>query len=384
MTCRTLFVVALCFCSSLASIQLPKLLGPNPVGTRRIEVIDQGRLDPWAPKPTPRAPILQFWYPIERDKSLEAAPWLPPNAAKWQEDDWEVPHGTLAGIKTRTFADGTAIFPLTENSTTPVLVFSPGSGALCAWYSGFLSSLASFGYTIIGVDHPYDSAPLERPNGELILQANTTDDIAFAAQVRKADVLWLAGQIARESLCRWLSSKTACEKRLGENISLGVFGQSLGGTTANLAMQDSTTLYKSSISIDGPFLKPLNQTGFHGPLFYMAAENSTLHNVLVKEWPIIDGWKLAVKVKGTVHISFSDFPALSPDLPEGDWGDVGSIEAKKINEIMAIYIKEFWDWTLLGKRDGTLLKHESEEFPEVVFQHLDKDTGLGKHLKEDL
>ncbi|KAF8850708.1 hypothetical protein BDZ45DRAFT_185068 [Acephala macrosclerotiorum] len=271
----TLFlsVLSVVLCSSHASIQLPELLGPHQVGTKRIEVIDQGRLDPWDPMPRHRSPMLQFWYPIESNKFLESALWLPPNAAKWQEKDWEVPLGTLAGIKTQTFADGTAIFPLMEKSTTPVLVFSPGSGGLCAWYSGFLSSLASFGYTIIGVDHPYDSAPLERPNGELVLQANTTDDIAFAAQVCKADVLWLAGQVARESLCKWLPSSAPCEKRLGEAISLGFLGQSLGGTTANLAMEDSTTPYKSSISIDGPFFKPLNETGFHGPLLYIAAEN---------------------------------------------------------------------------------------------------------------
>ncbi|KAE8445048.1 hypothetical protein EG329_013762 [Mollisiaceae sp. DMI_Dod_QoI] len=374
--------ITLCIWSSYASIELPKLLGPYFVGTKRIEVIDQGRLDPWAPTPNPRSPILQFWYPLESNKSLHVAPWLPPNARTSIERDWDVPPGTLASLKTQTFANGFAIFPLTTNNTTPVLVFSPGSGGLCAWYSGFLASLASFGYTIIGVNHPYDSSPLERPNGELILQANTTDDIELAAKVRRDDVLWLAGQIAAESLCTWLPSDTACEERLGLNISLSIFRQSLGRDTANLAMQDNMTLYKSGMSIDGPFFSPLNKTGFNGPLLYMAADKSCCHDMLVKEWSLISGWKLAVRVNGTTHGSFSDASALVPQLPTGDWGDIGSIKGSRLNEIVVMYTKEFWDWTLLGKGGGILLKHESEEYPEVMFEHLEQDEIWEGYLKE--
>jgi dienelactone hydrolase len=204
----------------------------------------------------------QFWYPIQGNRSLTPAAWLPPNASRHVEDAIETPAILLGWIVTHVSYNGTAIFSLTERDTTPILVFSTGSWGLCAYHSTFLSALASFGYTIMAVDHPHDSSRLEKPDGNLALQANTTDDIEFVANVQQADVLWLASQISRESVCRWLPSSMACKNRLGSGVKLGIFGHSLGGDAASLAMQDKATLYKASASLDGAFFSPLNRTGF--------------------------------------------------------------------------------------------------------------------------
>ncbi len=368
-------------CTLCVSIQLPKLLGPYPVGTRRIEAIDQGRLDPWAPTPQARALMLQLWYPIELNDSLLPAPWLPPNASAFLEHELELPIGILSLINTHVSYNGTAIFPLKGNDITPVLVFSPGRGALCEEYTTILSSLASYGYTIIGVNHPYDSTPLERLDGELVL-GNTTTDWKLATIVRRDDVLWLASQITPDNICRWLPSHTDCNERLGSKISLGVFGHSLGGNTANWAMQDNATLYEASVSLDGAYFPPLNETGFHGPVLYMAASKPCCHKMLVETWPLIDGWKLALKINGTAHASFSDLIALTVYIPGKDLGDVGTLEPKRMIEIVVMYVKAFWDWNLLGKNVDDILQHESKLYPEIKFEDLHEEGPSVEYLRK--
>jgi hypothetical protein len=101
-----------------------------------------------------------------------------------------MPAGTLESIKTNSWTNGTAIFPLItrSNAKLPVVVFSPGSGSLAAFYTVFTSSLASYGYIVVGVDHLYDSEPLELPNGMLIFDVLTDANNMLAAEIRGTDV----------------------------------------------------------------------------------------------------------------------------------------------------------------------------------------------------
>lgn len=177
-------------CTANAPFLLPPLLGPYSVGTQRVQIVDRERLDPFAPTCQHRALVLAVWYPIATNNSLDPAYWLHSNAALIEDAEFGVPPETLESIVTQTSINGSAIFPLATNKTLPVLVFFPGSQGLCAMYTSILSSLASYGYTVIGVDHPYDSWPLERPNSEVVMYGNTTNNISLASIVRREDFLF--------------------------------------------------------------------------------------------------------------------------------------------------------------------------------------------------
>jgi hypothetical protein len=75
------------------------------------------------------------------------------------------------------------------------VVFSPGSGSLATFYTAFTSSLASYGYIVVGVDHPYDSEPLELPDGTLIFDILTDANNTLTAEIRGTDVTWLVTQL---------------------------------------------------------------------------------------------------------------------------------------------------------------------------------------------
>ena len=350
---------------------MPQPRGPYSVGTKRVQVTDHSRWDPYAPTPEKRSPMLQLWYPIRNNESLTQAPWMPFNATSYFEKEKDCPSGTFQSIVTLTFIDGSAVFPLIANNTLPVLVFSPGSQGLCCYYTAFLSSIASYGYTVVGIDHPYDSYPLERPNGEVILHANTTDDIVYAAQVRRNDTLWLASQLTVANITRWLAVSPEVMKNL-DTVKLGVFGHSLGGNTASLVMQDQLSPYKASAPLDGAFFSPLNITGFYWPMLYIAASNSCYHQMLVDEWSKISGWKLAVEINGTTHASFSDLVVFKRRMPDLDLQDPGSIEEERMIEIVVTYLKAFFEWQLLGKEQDKLMRNESRAFPDVTFEDLEE------------
>lgn len=52
-----------------------------------------------------------------------------------------------------------------------------------AYYTTFTSFLASYGYIIVGVDHLYDSDPVELPNGELIHDVLSDTNNTLAAEI---------------------------------------------------------------------------------------------------------------------------------------------------------------------------------------------------------
>lgn len=250
-----------------------------------------------------------------------------------------------------------------------------------------LSSLASYGYTIIGVDHTFESFPIERTeNGELVPPLAKITDIQKAVSARVDDVEFIAKQLTFNKLCKWLPGSKGCEKservKKRKVLNLGIFGTSLGGNTAALARREKDTLFKAAALLDSPLFNATDPSPFRGPLLYLSASNSCCTELLNLTWPDIKGEKFVFEINGTSHSSFSDFVTVKPQLPDWnfgeedlpgiDIGDVGTIDDEVMNEIVVTYLKAFWDRYLLGVKDDGLLNGEDDgRFPEVSVLDLD-------------
>lgn len=101
----------------------------------------------------------------------------------------------------------------------------------------------------------------------------------------------------------------------------------------------------------------------------MAASGSPIPpSMMEKTWPMVNLWKLAMEVNCTRHFSFADLVSVASQVPKVDRQDAGSIEAGRMAETVVVrYLKEYWDWMLLGKKGGKLLKEESDTNLEVSF-----------------
>jgi Platelet-activating factor acetylhydrolase, isoform II len=359
---------------------LPTLPGPYAVGSTRIQVTDYTRQDPLVSTPgfTPRTLMLQLWYPIATNSSLQQAPYLPEAAAKVTESKFFLPSGSTSKIDTNTFANGVAINPLLTNTgSLPVAVFSPGSGVLSALYTSYTSPLASHGYFIVGVDHTHDSSPVELANGTVIT-ASLGDTNAtvneMAAIVRRDDLLWLSTQLTLKNLYSWLPGFELTKKGPNPTVRLAVFGQSLGGTATALTLQNDTSPYVAGFSLDGPFYGPIVQSGFRGPFFYLQAQEPLVDKAsLDTVWAKVRGWKQAVRVNGTTHFDYSDIPVILPIAPDSLLAKVygpreGPLASGRKVQIMTTYLKAFFDSKLLGRQTEKILLGNSTEFPEVEFE----------------
>ena len=143
------------------------------------------------------------WYPASshRGKQAPYLRWglfeiraLAPRGAK------ETPFDALVNVQTHAFVDAE---PAKTPSRFPVLVFSHGYGGMPSAYTALLEDLASHGYAILSIVHPYEAAAAMLRDGRVVsfldedgtprqffrdvLNEWNREDEAMAAVTRAAD-----------------------------------------------------------------------------------------------------------------------------------------------------------------------------------------------------
>lgn len=277
----------------------------------------------------------------------------------------------------------------------PLLLFSPGLGETRYLYSNLLSSIASQGFVIVSIDHPYDADAVEFPNGEVIHGINITQDtstILLDLKTRVEDVSFVLGEISSSSASPLQlqspssfappsASKYKRNNKRNPILPPGVqqrtnlthsviFGHSFGGATA------AQTLYVDSrfiggINLDGILFGSVIGSGFGKPFFQMKSQTSSSErdSTWKKFFGNLSGWKLQVLVQGSEHESFSDLGEVIDALggkSETAKAIVGSIDGKRMSEIVTDYVSAAVRQFVFGSQEA-LLEGTSKRFPEVKF-----------------
>lgn len=152
-------------------LQLPEPTGAHEVGVTTATLVDVDRAERFGKGESPRVLTVTTWYPAEPTGQEEPAPALLDLGA----DD------VRAGIKAMGLpgsvadaleATDTAAWldaPVSQAETTwPVLLFSHGFLAVPEFYSGAAAELASHGYVVVSINHPYEAAATVTDYGEVI------------------------------------------------------------------------------------------------------------------------------------------------------------------------------------------------------------------------
>jgi dienelactone hydrolase len=131
---------------------LPTPTGPYAVGRVRFDLTDHSRPDPFARRRgTLRRLALVAWYPADTGGKV-AGPYLP---GAWRTTSWMWGLGS-GHVRAHAVDDA---MPRSSASGFPLVVFSPSANpALC--YTALLTELASNGYVVVGISHPYEPMPL--------------------------------------------------------------------------------------------------------------------------------------------------------------------------------------------------------------------------------
>ena len=353
-------------------IAFPPTPGPYPVKIHsNVELVDPHRLETLAPNgtaPQPRRIMTSVFQPLTHlQNCTQSVPqeYAPPAVAAIYDQFLGIPNGTIEQLQLN---DCDVQPKPSNNNKTQLLLFSPGFTATRFAYSAELQVIASWGYTVISVDHTYEALAVQFPDGHIAYStvSNTTVYDPFVS-IRVADLEFVLESVKAYEV-PGLQSSTVNTNRVG------VFGHSMGGATAISALVNSTR-FAAGANHDGTMYGDVLKLGTSAPVLLMEAtgHNQTQDPSWYDVWQRLQGWGLQLEIQPSTHYLYSDLPLITKILGVSLAELLGEdpIDGARASELVWTYTVAFFDHVLKGKGEG-LLSAPSTAFPEVVFENQTK------------
>lgn len=327
----------------------PPPTGPYQVGRTTWHWVDTSRDEVLTDvEGDKRELVVRTWYPAEVEAGAELALATEDLSGQGAEelmtifhmDDSDPVVQSLINLRTYVYRDGSVS---DGQATYPVLVFSPGYCMFPEDYNTQVEELASHGYIVVGINHPYYSGGTVFPDGRVVACMDVTGGAIQRGQAQRTyaqDVIFVLDQLER------LNTNDP-DGRFSGRLDLeriGVIGSSMGGDGAVLAGSLDDRI-RAVLSEDGSV--PVDYEPLAQPFLLFATAPRSLPT---------QGPNYSVWVTGFAHASFTDYVILTPGI--------GSIEGKRTVEIVRAYIRAFFDRHLKGV-EAPLLDGPSPDFPEV-------------------
>lgn len=368
---------------------IPRPGGPYPVGTRRYELTDTSRQEiysvnvescPGEQCQGPRRFQIQVWYPAAIGPTDEHAPWMPradifaPAIATYLHlPAFFLDH--LALVRTPAYQE-TDVAPADERY--PLVLFSHGWNGFNAQNTGQAIELASHGYVVVGVQHPYgaiitvfDDGTIA-PNNPSALP-DGAPDAEYEAAAQRLVAQWSGDLAYALDFMESQAGDPGSPFYTALDLShVGAYGHSTGGGAA-IQFCGTDRRCKALLGMD-PFMRPVSpevlEHGVSQPAFFMFSQrwaddvdsrNNELFHPFILHAPESLG---VISIQGTAHYDFSDLPLLSPLAP---WlGLKGPISGKRVTSIINEYLLSFFELTLRGIR-VPLFDGQNQKYNEVIF-----------------
>ena len=357
--------------------KLPRPTGKYPVGTRMLYCTDPNRAEMHAGAwPGNREVVVQLWYPSAAAKGRKAM------YRRWKET---TPRSSYqAVLATHSLQDA----PLAPGRF-PIIVHNPAWHGFRNRATFMTQELASHGFVVAAISHPYNSSLIELSDGR-IARPDYGLDLGFSLDhyiplQERLDLAEAELAIQTED-CRFLlnelqrldqTSGHSLESRLLMNC-VGTYGYSFGGAvSAEFAREDDRV--RSALELDGVLHGSAAKYGWEKPLMLIDSpwmvspdehedqEDSRLTETS-RLWKIIADTKASVLarcggfrviIEGIGHANFSDVGFMSPLRR---FSQAGSVPQSRIAQILNAYTLAFFRQTLLDD-PSPLLSEGVQEFP---------------------
>ncbi|RHW36161.1 alpha/beta hydrolase [Lysinibacillus yapensis] len=307
----------------------PKVTGEYKVDTATYTYIDESRIEEFSDKGDNRFVNVEFWYPKNAEGKF------------------------------------------------PLLVFSHGAYGVKASNTSTYNELASHGYIVASIDHPYHSFYTRSENGEMVM-LNT----AYNKEIDNMNKGVYSKEELYELIQKWMKLRRddmnfvidtiIAKAKSGENSlyqqidfeTIGVFGHSMGGAAGAWVGRERDDI-SAVVNIDAPFFSELiyddntkeyvaSNEAYTTPIFNIYSddvwgqlESNSLYaaNKLDNEQ-----FKQAYTVhfEGAKHLSLTDLPLVSPILANLLQGGKAEIDQTYCIETENELILEFFDEKLKG------------------------------------
>jgi predicted dienelactone hydrolase len=326
-----------------AHLALPEPTGPHGIGRFRVGWVDQDRPEPLTPDQDDRRELIaEVWYPAVTGSGAATA-YLPELD---RVADGLVASGELARVQVWGLRyvrahgrQGAAVAATAQG--LPVVLLSPGNATNAEFYASFAEDLASLGFVVVGLNHPYDVAAVALQGSAVAVHTRTgeSDYVERRVAERVAD--------ARFALDR-LAELHAGDGPLAGRLDLdrvGMMGHSLGGLAAAQTCLAEVRL-KACLNLDGvqaggpfsvrpggvvpaqPFLFVTKETALAPAIEQSFAEHPSAGRVVIA---------------GAAHGDFADGPLFEPGL------NPFARQIDRTNASIRAATREFFQRALQGK-----------------------------------
>ena len=359
------------------NIVIPSSYGPFNSTLQHFELIDVNRRDPFNSSHLRRLMVTRFDpVPVENCGKAQLVPYMTPEVARVQaevEVSVGVPQGPYESLRLN-ICSPTIKNVSQDISRYPVAIFSPGYNTSRLLSSALAQAIATKGYTVLTLDHPYETNVVEYPDGSVIYGGRLTGDANNTQLV--------AAVTARANDVSFLLDTLGFKYGVNERRAI-VIGQSFGGATAALVMLNDTRI-RGGVNLDGAMYGDVLKAGLGRPglpqaflLFGSTDHNSSSDSSWTQMRESLNrskdvDWVRELNVLKSGHWSYADIPmvvdlaGLRNGFPKDFLGYLGDVTGKRMFEIVAEYISAFFKLTLEGKKDG-VLAGPSASWPEVVY-----------------
>lgn len=342
-----------------ASARLPRPTGPHAVGRDTLHLVDHDRPDPWVPSAGARQLMVSMYYPARPGTGGPTAPYMTAEEARLLLElripDATVPPETISGVRTWARTEARPV-----HGRFPLVVLSPGFTLPRATLTGLAEDLASRGYVVALVDHPYENAGTSLPDGQT-LPCAICDEFpsiggSTVAKSRAEDVSFVLDRLTGRHPA-WRYARVIDAKRIG------MAGHSIGGNAAAATMAADARV-RAGVNMDGTFFAPVPADGLDGrPFLMIGAQNRPPQDkTWDRTWADLDGWKRWLTFAGTDHGSFTDAPLLGQlvGIP-----DTAPLPYGRSLALTRTYVAAFFDQHLKGVPQP-VLDGPSPAHPEVT------------------
>jgi len=376
--------------ASLPAFDLSEPTGPHEVGTVSLPLIAAEREETLTPAPNDKRELLvQIWYPAAAPAANPGS-YVDPVTAQAIAQSLNL-SSDLIGLIRPEAVPAAAIS--SDQASYPVLLFTHGVGQFRNQNTFQVEELASHGYIVIGINHTYIAGVTAFPDGRVIPfdRSLIPDDVtefesalSQAIGITAADASFVLDELER------LNTNDPDGLFTGRlNLAqAGIFGHSLGGITATVAMQLDNR-FRAGINMDGPILGDLATAPLNQPFMLMNAQEPYRESVVgelvesldqrQRVYERLENAGYNVTIQGTEHENFSDrsllLPLSSIYAPEQfaapgpvDIGvsRIGAIDGRRVSRIINAYTLAFFNQHL-KQAEEPLLNGASPNFPEVQF-----------------
>jgi pimeloyl-ACP methyl ester carboxylesterase len=361
-----------------SDIVLPQGTGPFHTSFINEEWVDPSRPDPFNSSHLRRIMISRFDPVLPSDCRLKKAPYMTPVTAAVEDDilsEYDYPRGLWKRFVLEVCDEKLLPAKHKGKRPWPLALFSPGLNTTRLFSNHLVQEISSHGFTVISMDHPYDTDVVEFPNGDVAIggrvqkPANgSTASVEHALEVRAQDASFVLDRLG-----------------IGAEVDdrVVMFGHSFGGAAAATALRNDQR-FRGGLNLDGIMFGPVLNSSLGTPsrpqtfmLWGSDGHSSSTDPSWTQFWTSLNGsayidYKKEFTITNSSHGSYWDLNVLvdlvgiRDELSETAKLLIGPIPGARVWEIMGRYVPAFFWYVLGSMEEDEVLKGKSEEFPEVL------------------